>query len=327
MQPQTFSSPRVGSGEPGPAISELDGRCVAFVVKSYDPNSLDPAGKPKPSVTADVYVIDGGPLDFGGNYSLDPREQRAPYMRCEVPARFTDRMFSGVNIVRALRDEVGKSPVLGVVVRSDVGQRPWNFDKIPDGHPRWTIAGQFWAAMIQGQWQNPTALAIPGRVGPAGTTPPPMPGAPIPNPYAQTQQPYGTPPSGNPQQYGPAPAVSPYPPNAGEAQYAAQQPAQPPQYLTQPVPAAPYLTQPAPVQQWQQPAAPVQPAPQFMQPAPPQMQPAPAVYPDGQPMPQAPQGYEQIWPTLTREQHGAILAQAQTAPYGQAAPQGQPNRW
>lgn len=330
MQPtqqmsQPFTNPRVGGGEPGPAISELDGRVVAFVVKKYDPNATDPAGKPKPAVTADVYVIDNGtPLQYGGNYSLIPSEQRLPYMQVSTPVHFANRIYSGVNIVRALQSEVGKAPVLGVIVRSEVGNRPWNLDVLADDDPRRAFAGQFWSAMMTGQWTNPIGVPIPGRPGPAGADmSAPAPGAPVPNPYAQ-----------------PAP----------------QQPT--PQYLTQPAPGQPYLTQPAPQQPWQQPVAqPMpqappqqfqqQPAPQFQQfapqqpmpqaPAPqfgppqqapqfaPQMQAAGAVYPDGSPMPPAPQGYEQVWPTLTQGQHAAILAQAQPAAYGQQ--QGQPNPW
>lgn len=308
MQPsmnQPFTDPQVGSGEPGPAISELDGRVVAFVVKNYNPNALDPAGKPKPSVTADVFVIDGGPLQFGGNYSLDPREQRAPYLQIQTPARFADRMFSGVNIVRALQGEVGKGPVLGVVVRSEVGQRPWNLDKLTDADPRRAYAGQFWSAMMTGQWANPTAHAIPGRPGPAGTTPPPTPGAPVPNPYAQApalQQ--------SAQQFAPQAPVQQF----------QQPPAPAPQYMTQPAPLPPYQPAPAP--------APQQFAPQQMQPAY-----APAapgnglLYPDGQLMPAAPQGYEQVWPTMTREQHSAVLAQVQPPAYGQGAPQARPNMY
>ncbi len=342
MQPQPFSSPRVGSGEPGPATSELAGRLVAFVVKGYDPNA-EYEGTKRPNVTADIYVIDGGPLEYGGNYSLTKQQDnRPPYLVTQTPCVFRDRFVSGDNLVRALASEVGKGPVLGIVVRSTVGRRPWNLDKVPDGDPRWQYASQFWAAMMSGQWSNPEPQNIPGRVGPVGVTPPPAPGAPVPNPYAQvpqappqqygqpaTQQygappqlPYGTPPSGNPNQYGPAPT------NADEARAAqAQQPQAP--YLTQFQPNG-YMTQPA-AQQWQQSQA----MPQLNTQVPPtpggfpqpQMQSAGATYADGQSMPPAPQGYEQIWPTMTREQHAAVLAQAQPSTYGQGAPQQRPNMY
>jgi hypothetical protein len=177
MQPDPFQDPRGGGGI-WPAKPELLGRLVAFVVKGYNPDAKMQDGTPAPEIECDLFVLDGGPLEFGGKYPITG-DHTPPHLVIQTPCVFVGARYSGVNFVNALKDKIGGGPVIGVVERSTFGRKPYNITKeqTGPGSPKRQLAGQFWSSMMLGEWTPPEATPIPGR------------GAPIPgaNPYAQPQ--------------------------------------------------------------------------------------------------------------------------------------------
>lgn len=174
-----FQDPKVFGGV-WPAKPELLGRLVAFVVKGHNPNATITIGgkvSPAPEVEVDIFVIDGGPLEFGGKYPINGDAHTPPNQVIDTPCVFKDVRYSGVNFVSALKDAIGGGPVVGVVERSTFGQHPYNITKLESGHPRRTLAAQFWGTLMTGGFANPEPKPIPGRGAPT-------PGA---NPYAQPE--------------------------------------------------------------------------------------------------------------------------------------------
>lgn len=337
MQPtqqDAFQDPRT-IGEPGPSMSELNGRTIAVVVKTYDPTATyqapgDKDGpKSRPSVFGDLYVFNGGPLNYGGSDSqTDPKP---PTHTVQTPAVFRGRYFAGVNVVSALRDAApiildanggqakgpgNGGPVIGLVERSTFGGKPWNLTKLdPSNAERGHLflqlrqqAGQIWGAMAAGSFTMAThadnGVPIPGVGAPVA-------GA---NPYAQQ-----------------APAAVPMQAPQG---YGAPQ-AQINQWAGQPVnPQNPQQ------QQWGQgvAAAPVPQAP----PVDPQYAawlasqgqgpavtgapyvPTQAAAPAIEQTQQIPPQYAAIWGTLTDDQRNAILSQLNQQATPQAGPRTNP---
>lgn len=355
MQPQqdAFQDPRA-VGEPGPTMSELAGRTIAVVVRSYDPTATylapgDKEAKSRPCVVGDLYVFDGGPLNYGGSDSTN--DPKPPTHTVAVPAKFEGRYFAQVNVVSALRDAApvildaqgGQSrgpgqggPVIGLVERSTFGGKPWNLTKLNAQDPQ--RGGQFAALrMAAGQlWGQAQAGALTWRTHADAVA--------IPNQAAAQAAPYGNWPAGatsgpySPAQYGPdqaaflnaqhaltAPgAVNPQNPQqqawgqgtpAVDPQYAAFLAAQ--QAAAQSAPPAPPVD-PA-FTAWQaqqaQAAASVPAAPAGVIPT---QAAAPAVEQD----PAAP-GYEAIWSTLPAPAKAAIWAQVHAS--NAAAQQARPN--
>jgi len=330
MQPQqdAFQDPKA-MGEPGPAMSELAGRTVAVVVKTYDPTATyqapgDKDGpKSRPSVYGDLFVFDGGPLNYGGSdSSTDPKP---PTHTIQTPCVFRGRYFAGVNVVSALRDAApvivdangaqtkgpgNGGPVIGLVERSTFGGKPWNLTKLDPSNaergPQFAHlrqqAGQIWGAMAAGSLvmadHATNGIPIPGVAAP-------VPGA---NPYAQQapQAGYGAPQAQVNQWAG-----GPVNPQAPQQQPWGQGAPQAPQFAP-PVPQAPpvdpqYAAWLA--SQGQGPA--VTGAPYV---------PTQGAAPVVEQVQQIPPQYAAIWGTLTDDQRAAILAQLNP----QAAPQAGP---
>ncbi len=206
MQPGQYQilDPVVG-GEPGPSVSELAGRLVALVPYSIDENApaYNPApGQPatKPELTADIFVLDGGPLTFGAApRAVPPRPQ--PTHRIETPAEFTQRKFQHKNIVDSCRAAIGRGVVIGVIAQGVANDprnnAPWNLTKLADDDPRRQIVAQYLGAKSAGMApvNKPIALLPPGM--------------PQPGQYApQAQQANGYAPA-QPQQWTPAPQAPP----------------------------------------------------------------------------------------------------------------------
>lgn len=192
MQPQgqgadafadPFSDPRSFGGVPlNPR--ELAGRLVAFVVKEYDANATFGEGKnvqSRPDILVDVYILDGPPVEFGGTYPINGDPHTPPTHVIHAPAMLADRKFGGVNMVEALKGSVGGGPVVGVVVQSTIGNKPWNITKLPVGDPRRTAGGQMWAQIKAGSVVvNREGVPIPGRAAPVAGANPYATGQPIP---------------------------------------------------------------------------------------------------------------------------------------------------
>lgn len=221
----TLSDPTGGGGTPGPSVRHYEGRVVIVTPVSIDHAAKDKNDKPRPSAIYNVAVMDGPvPMTYGENMD----EGTPPTHRVDqLPCEWSGLIASNTNFVRALADKLnqGGGPLVGFVVRSTVGNRPYNLQVIdpndPVLGPRKAAAVQWWAAKQLGQVPpNPT----PVELAPATQQAPPIHG------YGQPMSPQLQPPA-QPQYAGYPPAVvqgmAPIPP-AAMPQWPAQQMSAPP---------------------------------------------------------------------------------------------------
>ncbi len=239
-----FQAPKIAAATLTPRVKDLAGRLVAFrptLFEAEAPNNL--AGpnqaKTQPRVTADCYVFDGGTLVFGGSPDYDKKPTPHTH-QVEPPAMFPGMWITSENIIRALtetppggRQQITPGLVLGRIVRSQVGNMPWNLEPVDMSGPE--VAH---CAMIFAQWQS--GQSTPNQPVPlAQTAPPPAyaytpgsqyPGQPIqppaaPQPMAPAPQPQYAPPAPMPAPVPQPAAVPPFPPAGAWAavpeQYAA----------------------------------------------------------------------------------------------------------
>jgi hypothetical protein len=233
-----FQAPRVAAATLTPRIKDLAGRLVAFRPTLFEPeapNSL--AGpnqaKTQPRVTADCYVFDGGTLVFGGSPDYDKKPTPHTH-QVEPPTMLPGMWITSENIVRALtetppggRQQITPGLVLGRIVRSQVGNMPWNLEPVDMAGPE--VAH---CAAIFAQWQS--GQSKPNQPVPLAQAAPPAPnplqamqvqaanayqaqyGIPAPSPaelaYAAQQQQYAQPPAGFAPQPAPAPRSQYAPP-------------------------------------------------------------------------------------------------------------------
>lgn len=92
--PQTAERPTLASpagGGEGLSPRNLIGRACLMIVRTYDANAQY-GGNRRPTVTADVYVLDGGPLSYGDQQrpAVTP-----PTMQVQTPAFFSNVIMSG----------------------------------------------------------------------------------------------------------------------------------------------------------------------------------------------------------------------------------------
>lgn len=186
-----------GAPDPAPRPRDLEGCLVA-----YSPTGFTAAGaegnttgvgtsEPRDRVTTDLLILDvprvprgahqptPGVVAFGGSPDWD-QKPTPHYLQVAAPARFEGAWVSNGNIVRALAP--GRQPlvgqmVLGRIVRSDVGQRPFNLVAVA-GTPDEQLALQIWQQIntVNPQTGQPmlalnTAQPIPGAPVPQRTTP------------------------------------------------------------------------------------------------------------------------------------------------------------
>lgn len=279
-QPAGFTDPQT-AGAIRPRIRELQGRLVIIVPLMLEivPNALSvPPGQPQKRITADVIVLDGGPMAYGGRPEAE--DNPTPHtLTISTPARFTGMYLSQVGIVGALESAVGKGVVLGRVTRAAsrsggaAGRPPWQLTKLAPDDPARNLAKDFYAAMHAGQWTEPVPTPIAGAPAPSmaasgtyATTMPhtaagvaiPQGGVPLP-PGSPAWQPAA----------GAIPAVPPAPPG-----YETMWPILTPEQRTQIL----------------------------------------ASLPASQPALTPPPGFEAIWPTLNAEQMRTIIASQTPVP-------------
>lgn len=239
-QAPTFLTPSAG-GNAGPLPRHLVGRTVICIPRSYDPNAQF-QGQSRPSMTLDVIVLDGGPVEYGDNRDRDVSKQTPNTHRSAVPARFNGVMWnSGVIIdkVRLGLSQLGQppQPTLGVIEQGTQGNRPYfivdpnkhvDGSARPDGAQRVALAEQVYTAIEQGQFVNPTPEVIwtaPNQAPPAApqfTAPqyPNMAQAGYGAPWPQSAPPQSAPPAQYQPQYPsvqPGPQGAPAGPPAGAA--------------------------------------------------------------------------------------------------------------
>lgn len=154
-----FSDPR-NTGGLAPKIRDLQGRTVIMVPTRIDENAKGLKDEVRPTAYFDLVVVDGGPLEFGSNMD----ENTPNTHRVDTPAYFRGTMAGNSNIVNALREQVGRGIVLGTIVRSDVGRRPYNLVRIdgstPDGAAKRQAAQNLWFAIQSNTFVSPTPVPL-----------------------------------------------------------------------------------------------------------------------------------------------------------------------
>lgn len=262
----TFLTPTAG-GNAGPLPRHLIGRTVICLPRSYDPNAQF-QGQSRPSMTLDVIVLDGGPIEYGDNRDRDASKQTPNTHRCATPARFNGVMWNSGIILDKVRIGLSQfagqpsQPTVGVIEQGTQGNRPYMIvdpakhldgSDRPDGAQRMALAQHVYTMIEQGQFVNPVPEVIwtaPNQAAPAAPQfqPPQYPNmaqAGYGAPWPQSAPPQSAPPAQYQPQYpsvqpGPqgAPAGAPVPANWDPRVWATLTPEQQAQVLGQPVPMA-----------------------------------------------------------------------------------------
>lgn len=235
-QPSTnpFTSPAPpGSPDPAPRPRDLSGCLVAYAPKIFTPAGAPGNDKglgksdPRDRVTADLIVLEvpqgireqfqtaSGLVLFGGSPDWD-QDPRPHYLSVAGPARFENVWISNSNMVRFALAPGGQiaqgSLVLGRIVRSTFGQKPFNLESV-DGTPDMDKAVAIYTALQLGQ----ATFA----------TPQPIPGAPVPQRASATTPGAPAMPPGS-VNYGQASAYAPAPTPPAPTAWMGAQPPQPP---------------------------------------------------------------------------------------------------
>lgn len=166
-QPSPFTSPAApGVAGVAPKIYELAGCLVAFsptqFTRAGEGDNKTGYGKdePRDRITTNIFVLEtpaGQPVAIG---RTDPTS--APTHMMTGPARFQGVWMSSQNIVAALApggQALVGAMILGRVVRSEVGNKPWNLQAV-DGTQDMDRAIAIWSALQLGQlaYNEPTPL-------------------------------------------------------------------------------------------------------------------------------------------------------------------------
>lgn len=151
-----------------PAVRDLVGRVVVIKPTRYEERvpGVDP-GTFQERVTADVLILDGGRLEFGGN----PVRGRPNLLAVNAPFLTQGMYISNTNVVGAVRDQTGKGIVLGRIVqgRSNDPKRnaPYNLVTLEESDPMRAAAAQLYTQVLKNAFVNPEPVKI-GAVVSAG---------------------------------------------------------------------------------------------------------------------------------------------------------------
>lgn len=151
-----------------PAVRDLVGRVVVIRPTRYEERvpGVDP-GTFQERVTADVLILDGGRLEFGGN----PTRGRPQLLAVNAPYLTQGMYISNTNVVAAVRDQTGRGVVLGRIVqgRSNDPKRnaPYNLVTLDEADPMRAAAGQLYTQVLNNTFVNPEPVKI-GAVVSAG---------------------------------------------------------------------------------------------------------------------------------------------------------------
>jgi hypothetical protein len=144
-----------------PAVRDLVGRVVVIKPTRYEERvpGVDP-GTFQERITADVLILDGGHLEFGGN----PTRGRPNLLAVNAPYLTQGMYISNTNIVGAVRDQTGKGVVLGRIVqgRSNDPKRnaPYNLVMLDEADPMRAAAAQLYTTVLKGTFVNPEPVKI-----------------------------------------------------------------------------------------------------------------------------------------------------------------------
>jgi hypothetical protein len=155
-----FADPSAVGGT-RPAMRDLVGRVVVIRPNRYEPTApgVTP-GSTQERITADIMVVTGGPLQFGGN----PGRGKPNTLQAPAPYFATGVYISNTNIVAACKEFVGKSVVLGRVavgITNTPGNNPpFNLLKVTPAEPEYGQAVGLWTQYLNGQFLNPVPVSI-----------------------------------------------------------------------------------------------------------------------------------------------------------------------
>lgn len=115
----------------GPRLEDIYNRLIIIVPKRLEnvPNRLKP-GTNQDRLTADIIVLDGGILHYGGNPTKLPPVPHDKFT--DVPVKFTDVYISSVGLISQTREKLaerlaGRASFPGVLGRLGVGEQKGDF--------------------------------------------------------------------------------------------------------------------------------------------------------------------------------------------------------
>lgn len=177
QQPQGWTPPVVGanlaiggadapqSAGTAPTISHMmmqPGRLVAIIPMKIERGVKAPGeNKTQDRITADVLIIDGGPITYGGK----------PWARPPIPDTFVIQQLpylarnvwiSNSVLVTQLERKVGNGIVVGRLYYGEAkngNNAPYKISEDPT-QEEIAFVTQWWAAYSAGQWQNPAATPL-----------------------------------------------------------------------------------------------------------------------------------------------------------------------
>jgi hypothetical protein len=192
-----------------PRIADLRNRCVIVQPIAIARNVPGvQAGQVQDRITANIFVLDGGPLEFGGK-----PEKYVPHTLVVATPYVAEGVYiSQTNLVAALLPSL-PSPqapqgglVIGVIEQGRASKAefnpPWNLTLLDPADPRRGLAAQILQRFFTGQFVNPEPQQTGAPMPPGGplaythaTTMPhdPQTGQPIPNAAELQRQPAATP--------------------------------------------------------------------------------------------------------------------------------------
>lgn len=183
--PVTMADPTYTPGESeggnAPAIRELVGRTIALIPTSANPSAIY-KGQPRPSIKANVYILDGPELHYGAGAS-PPTPAR---WRTQVPTYIEGMFLQGPVVGKLHEGEQGPlSPYIGTgtpvagrfIVSTTTGNQSFLFAKLGgETDPRKAERDQLWAALVnlieshrKRLWVPPQPVAL-FSAAPAGAT-------------------------------------------------------------------------------------------------------------------------------------------------------------
>ena len=149
-------------GEKRPRIIDLQGRTVILIPDKIERvvNNLAPkdaADKMQDRLTADLHVIDGGTIHYGGNPESD-FEPKAHDLTAEPPYAIRRMWITNSPIVNGARNALDRThrdfgkPIVGVLVTyppKERGRRPSRaIELLSPGDPRRAQAAAYWRALL-----------------------------------------------------------------------------------------------------------------------------------------------------------------------------------
>lgn len=195
QQPQGWTPPVVGanlaiggadapqSAGTAPTISHMmmqPNRLVAIIPMKIERGVKAPGeNKTQDRITADVLIIDGGPITYGGR----------PWARPPIPDTFVIQQLpylarnvwiSNSVLVTQLERKVGNGIVVGRLYYGEAkngNNAPYKISEDPT-QEEIAFVTQWWAAYSAGQWQNPAATPLAPVAGFTGVQSTPS----VPNP-------------------------------------------------------------------------------------------------------------------------------------------------